>query len=88
MTGVVLDRREDPVLGVRIELVGTDHDPIESGREGRFVFPIVEPGIARVRVTAPGHDPVEMLVVVQSGRAARIEATVSPSGVELERPDT
>jgi hypothetical protein len=84
--GVVMDRRQNPVQGVTVELVGTDERPVESGYEGRFTFPNVAPGLARVRVSVPDHEPVETLVIVHGGRAAVIEVTVGPDGVELERP--
>lgn len=38
-----------------------------SGQDGRFVLPALSTGSALVRVTAPGFNPVQQSVVIQSG---------------------
>lgn len=85
VVGVVSDPRRRGLPGVTVEVVGSDDARAATSVEGRFALPAGRPGLWTIRFTADDGSTVETRVVVQPGRAARVDATVSEEGIRISR---
>lgn len=68
---------------VSITVPGHDHDTV-SDTVGRFALPRLEPGSLELRFERLGYGSRTVTVDVLSGTVTRVEATLSPSAIELD----
>ena len=85
VVGIVANPRRRGLPGVTVEIVRPEGGSTTTNPEGRFALPAGRPGLWTVRFTATGGSTVETQVVVQPGRAARVDATVSDEGIRISR---
>jgi Fe(3+) dicitrate transport protein len=82
ISGRIVDASGLPVTGA---LVGLDDasETARSGQDGRFAFPRLPSGTLELQVTAAGHAPRAVAVVVRPGATTEVEVTLT-SMFELE----
>jgi hypothetical protein len=64
--------------GVRLEVPGTQYDPVVSGPNGSFTIPDLLPGTYYVRATADGYQNAEARVDVIDGQVTNIVIPLDP----------
>jgi TonB family protein len=75
LSGRVIERgTRAPVAGASIDVNGV---AAETDADGRFEVRGVPPGVARVRVVAPEHEPLQLEEIIEAGKRREVEYRLS-----------
>jgi len=83
VTGTVTDEGGEPILGVRVQVVGAQRAS-NTDQAGRFEITGIQPGERRVRASALGFRAETQNVTVQSGETATVDFRLTVSAVALD----
>ncbi|MFH0989676.1 MAG: TonB-dependent receptor [bacterium] len=84
LAGKVVDKKNEPLIGVNILLVGTTLGSV-TDLEGNYVILNIPPALYQVRVSSIGYSPqVVSEVRISAGQTTTINVTLSEQAVTLE----
>ncbi|WP_440995000.1 carboxypeptidase regulatory-like domain-containing protein [Arhodomonas sp. SL1] len=90
VSGRVIDAAHgEPLRGVRVEAVfGGETESMETPADGRFALSGLDGGAGRLRLSHPGHEPVELGLILIPGRENDTgDLRMRPAAVTELRPD-
>lgn len=82
LTGEILTDDGKPIEGATIQMAGTK-SKVQSDKDGKFTWQKIRSGIAKLTVSAPGYEAVQVDKDVAAGEVTKVSATKLSSDLAL-----